>query len=62
MLDKVLVTIAMLLLITFLGIIVVFVKEIDLAVVVVLVVAMAIYEVWYDLRAISKRNRRSSGK
>ena len=54
MLDKVLATLAVLLLIAFLGIVVVFVREYDLAVVIVLVLAMAIHEIWHELRAAAK--------
>ncbi|MEM7226295.1 MAG: hypothetical protein AAF495_25190 [Pseudomonadota bacterium] len=64
MLDRGLAVIAMALLIVFLGIVVTFVKEIDLTVVCVLVVLMAIYEIWVDVRTSGngKGNGRPSGE
>ena len=60
MLDRLLAAIAVLLLIAFLGIVVVFVKEIDLTVVIVLVVAMTIHQIWVELRANTSGNGRST--
>ena len=61
MLDRILVTIAMALLIAFLGTVVVFVKEIDLTMVIALVVAMAIYEIWTELNRRRNGDGRGSG-
>ena len=48
MLDKILAAISLLALISFLAIVVVYVREPDLTVVVVVVMAMAVYDFWLE--------------
>lgn len=50
MTDRLLATLSMAALIAFLGIVVVFVKEIDLGLIVILCLAIGIYDFWTDLR------------
>jgi hypothetical protein len=51
MLDRILAFLAMLLLVAFLSVVVVFVKEIDLTVVIVLGLLIGIFDFWTTLRA-----------
>lgn len=50
MLDKILATISLAMLIAFMGTVIGFVKEINLTVVVVIVLAMAVYDFWRTLK------------
>lgn len=50
MMDKIMAVLALATVIAFLGVVVVFVPEVDLMVVVVLVSALAIYDFWRSLR------------
>lgn len=60
MLDKILATISLLMLIAFMGTVIGFVKEIDLAIVTIIVLAMAIYDFWATLRRGHGSTTRSS--
>lgn len=60
MLDKILATISLLMLIAFMGTVIGFVKEINLTVVVVIVLAMAIYDFWRTLKRGHGSTTRSS--
>lgn len=54
MLDKVLAGISIVLFLGFMGIVVVFVKEVDLTIIVVVVLMMAVYDFWRANRAKSE--------
>ncbi len=57
MIDRVIATLAIATLILFTGVVVVIVKEIDLAIVVVICLAMGIYDFWSTLRAAKNGDR-----
>lgn len=58
MTDKIMAILALATMISFLGVVVVFVPEVDLIIVVLLVSAMAIYDFWQTLRS----GRNNGGK
>lgn len=49
--DRILAAVSLLALIAFLGVLITFVKRIDLSVVVVVVIVMAVYDFYRELRA-----------
>lgn len=57
MLDKILATISLLALISFMGIVVVYVKELDLTIVIVVVLIMATYDFWITFHNKKTKNK-----
>ena len=55
MLDKVLATLSIVLFIAFVGIVVIYVKEVDLTIIIVAVVIIAAYDFWKALRTNGKK-------
>ena len=62
MMDRVLASISMAALVAFIGIVVVFVKEIDLALIVILCLAIGIHSFWTDLRGKNNNNANNAGR